>query len=257
MAETTAAILPGMFCWADLGTTLPQEATGFYHDLFHWTTNDIPTERGTYSMLLRDGQPVAGLFAQHAALKAIGVPAHWMAYVLTDDADAMAARARELGGVILLEPFDVLELGRMAVIEDPTGAHVALWQVKADPGQQQPPEGPGRVCWNELLTPDARAAGDFYAALFGWAASPKQYGTMPYTVFKLQQRDAAGMTQMPENPTHGPMWLVYFSVGDCDGVAARTEKAGGRILLPPTTLPEVGRFAVLADPQGAMFGIVR
>lgn len=258
MAETPTKFSPGIFCWADLGTVEPAKAFEFYQHLFGWGRNDVPTDRGPYTMLMKGESPLAGLFEQHKALKDIGMPAHWMGYVLVDNAAAAVARAKELGGEVLLQPLEVKDFGWLAVIEDPTGAPLAVWEVKPGPGPSTPPpRGVGTVCWNELLTPDAPAAEKFYTALFGWSASPRQYGDMPHIAFGIEGRDVAGMTQMPENPLHSPIWLTYFSVDDPDAIAALAEKHGGRILLPPTDQPEIGRFAVLVDPQGALFGIVK
>jgi predicted enzyme related to lactoylglutathione lyase len=229
---------PGTFCWADLGTPDAAAAKRFYTSLFGWSAEDRPMgPDGFYTMLQLDGHAVAALYQQDPAQQ--GMPPHWLSYLCVASADDVARRARELGGTTLMEPFDVLDVGRMAMIQDPTGAIVALWEPRSHAGAAIAGE-PGSICWNELATTDPARAGGFYSALLGWAAE-----THPMAAIA---------------PSRGPVpphWLVYFAVRDIEGQTALAQSLGGSVRVPPTDAPGVGRFAVLADPQGAEFAAIQ
>jgi predicted enzyme related to lactoylglutathione lyase len=229
---------PGTFCWADLGTPDAAAAKRFYTSLFGWSAEDRPMgPDGFYTMLRLGGHAVAALYQQEAAQH--GMPPHWLSYLCVASADDVARRARELGGITLMEPFDVLDVGRIAMVQDPTGAIVALWEPRSHAGAAIVGE-PGSICWNELATTDPALAGGFYSALLGWAAE-----TYPMAVIA---------------PSRGPVpphWLVYFAVRDIEGQTALAQSLGGSVRVPPTDAPGVGRFAVLADPQGAEFAAIQ
>jgi hypothetical protein len=177
--------------------------------------------------------------------------------VAVESADDAAERTRSLGGTVLMDPFDVFEVGRMAVIQDPTGAVVALWEARTHPGAGIVGE-PNSLCWNELNTGDPDRAATFYTGLFGWGTERQPMGDFVYTYFNQGERRNGGMMQItPEMGPIPPHWAVYFAVDDCDGKAARVTALGGRVLVPPTDVPDVGRFSILQDPQGAAFAIVK
>jgi hypothetical protein len=158
---------------------------------------------------------------------------------------------------VVAAPMDVFEHGRMAVLQDPTGATFAIWQPRKHPGAGVLGV-PGSVCWNELATTDAEAAGDFYTSVFGWGTQTQEMEYGPYTSFmRDEQHPSGGMMQMTEEwgdvPSH---WMIYFAVEDCDAAAEQVEALGGRVCVPPTDIPGVGRFAVIDDPQGATFSMM-
>jgi uncharacterized protein len=174
-----------------------------------------------------------------------------------DSADDTAAKAKKLGGTVLLGPFDVMEHGRMAVIQDPTGAVFSLWEPKDHIGAEVVGE-PSSFCWNELYTSDAKKAGDFYSNLFGWSREPMQTPTGEYTIFKKGDAQAAGMMQISkEMEAMPPHWMVYFAVDDSDRTVEKAKGMGARVMVPPTDIPNIGRFAILNDPQGADFAVIR
>jgi predicted enzyme related to lactoylglutathione lyase len=177
--------------------------------------------------------------------------------VTVDDVDVSAATAEKAGGNVIVPPMDVLDVGRMAVVQDPIGAFVSLWQPLAHAGAGLVNE-PGALCWNELVTRDPQPAKAFYAALFGWDAQTDQMGDGEYTMFNLGGRGIAGMLQMNDQwPEHvPPHWAVYFAVEDTDASCAQAAELGAHVVQPPTDIPDVGRFATLADPQGAVFSII-
>ena len=244
---------PGTFCWADLGTPDADAAKRFYTTLFGWSFEDRPMGKGVfYTMFTVAGRPVAALYPQESP-----EPPHWLSYVSVDNAAETAARARQLGGTVHMDAIDVLDVGRMALIEDPAGAIVAAWEPRRHAGAGVVGE-PNTLCWNELASNDTAAAGRFYEALLGWRSETQPVGSMMYTMFNQGPLPAAGMLQ--NDPARGPMpssWLVYFAVDDCDASAALGTSLGATLLVPPRDIPGVGRFAVMADPQGAAFAIIR
>jgi len=195
---------------------------------------------------------VAAASTLQADERQLGVPSHWNSYVSVASADESAKRAQELGGKILAPAFDVMDAGRMAVLQDPTGAVISVWQPKRHIGAKILRE-PGALGWTELLTNDTAAAEKFYTQLFGWKAkvSPE------YTEFSVGSSPDAGMMKL--DPKWGdvpPHWMPYFQVNDCDATAAKATADGGQIHVPPSDIPNVGRFAMLADPQGATLAVI-
>ncbi|HEY7461786.1 MAG TPA: VOC family protein [Gemmatimonadota bacterium] len=249
---------PGTFCWAELGTPDAPAGKRFYMSLFGWGFEDRPVGPDTvYTMFKVGGKDVAALYTQAEQERARGVPPHWASYVSVASADESAGKAASLGGTVLAQPFDVMEVGRMAVIQDPTGAVFSLWQPKQHHGAQLANE-PGAFCWNELLTSDVDRATAFYTGLFGWGAQTRQMGPMTYTVFSNGERPSAGLMKIAEE--WGPVpsnWLVYFAVDDCDRAVEKAKGLKAKVMTPPRDIPEVGRFAVLQDPQGATFAIIK
>jgi uncharacterized protein len=246
---------PGTPSWVDLASPDPDASERFYGGLFGWTATETgPVEEtGGYKMLELDGRNAAGL----GPVQAEGQPAMWTTYVATADADATAAKVREAGGDLIMEPFDVLGAGRMAVFADTAGAVISVWQPQTHPGAGVVND-PGSVCWNELATRDIDAAKRFYEAVFGWQGETSAYGDTSYTEWKLDGRTVGGMIQMNEQwPAEiPPHWMVYFAVDDVDAAAAKAADLGGRIAVEPSDTP-AGRFSVLNDPHGAVFSIIK
>jgi predicted enzyme related to lactoylglutathione lyase len=253
---TMESYAPGTFCWADLGTPDARGAKRFYTELFGWQAEDRPVgSDGFYIMFSVGGRSVAALYQQDAQPDQ-AAPPHWLCYVSVDGAGPTAQRARELGGAVLMGAFDVLDVGRMAVIRDPTGAVVALWEPRRHIGAGVVGE-PGAPCWNELVTTDPDCAGTFYGALLEWQCESHPMGTSSYTYCRRGESLIGGMRLIdPADEPVMPHWLLYFAVEDCEASAAKAASLGGRVLLPPTDAPEVGRFAVLQDPQEAVFAVI-
>jgi uncharacterized protein len=246
---------PGSFCWIELATTDGDAAKKFYGELFGWEAQDNPIGPDmVYTMLRLNGKDVAALYQKGEEMKQ--VPTHWASYISVASADESAAKAKSLGATVVQEPFDVMEHGRMAVIADPTGAHFCIWQPKQHKGVGVKGET-NSLCWNELLTNDTEKAKEFYTNLFGWT-SKTDAGETPYTEWINGDDHIGGMMQI--QPQMGPMppnWGIYIAVTDCDATAEKATSLGGRQYVPPTDIPNVGRFAVLSDPQGAVFNIIK
>ena len=242
--------------WVDVQTTDTNAAKQFYGSLFGWTFVDYPIDEANglyYSMATMrdlDVAAVAPLGEQAAA----GVPPHWNSYVSVDDVDATTAKVEGAGGTVMAPPFDVMEAGRMSVVQDPTGAVVLLWEAKDSIGARIVNED-GTFSWSELMTPDVPKAADFYNKLLGWTTETHGEGASAYTEFKLGASSIAGAMN-PPMPGIPPMWGIYFTVDDTDASVEKAKSLGGAVMNGPTDI-EPGRFAVLADPQGAVFNVIK
>lgn len=238
---------PGTPSWCDLSTSDVDGAARFYGGMFGWTAHDAGPDAGGYRMFTLRDKYVAGLGPNMAP-----GPSHWTTYVTVADADATTATARSAGATVHVEPMDVLDVGRMAIFADPTGAAIAVWQPRLHHGAQLVNE-PNTMCWNELLTRDVDAAKTFYKKVFQWEV--RSGGE--YNEWLLGGDSIGGMMTMPpmvpaEVPAH---WGVYFAVESCDGAVARASELGGSVMVGPMDI-EPGRFATLSDPQGATFSVI-
>jgi uncharacterized protein len=250
MPEMTA-YEPGTPSWVDLSSTDIETTAAFYQSLFGWSWSAAP-DGGGYGLFTKGGKSVAGL----GPVMQTGQPEVWLTYVSVADADAAAAAVTSAGGTVMAPPMDVLDVGRLAVFMDDGGAAFAVWQPKAHIGAELVNE-PGTLCWNELVSADIDRSKAFYASVFGWEGVTNQMGPMTYTEFKLSGRTVAGMMalgpQVPEGTP--PHWLVYWAVSDTDAAVARVTELGGTIVAPPVDIPP-GRFAVIADPRGAISALI-
>ena len=250
--------VPGEFCWIDLATTDIEAAKKFYGELLGWSFHEMPAGSMPYTMCLIDGKQVAAMAPQMEDQKKMGIPPNWMPYVSVASCDAATAKAVELGGKVLEPPFDVMDVGRMSALQDPSGAVLSLWEPRRHQGAARVNE-PGAMCWFELATRDTAAAETFYTQLFGWTAKKGSAGGFDYTEFHLGEKGIGGM--MPIAPEWGPHvlphWTTYFVVTDCDAAVAKAQKMGGGMFMPPVEVPNVGRFSMLSDPQGAMFAVIK
>ena len=251
---------PGSFCWFECGSTDAAAAKSFYTQLFGWNAADVPMPGdcpGHYTLFKVGADDMAGLY-QLSGPQFEGVPSNWTTYVRVDSADETADRAVSLGGKINAPPMDVPGVGRITFLQDPTGAHIGLFQPGEHPGSAQPGSVHGAMGWSELATRDTEKAKAFYTELFNWGAKVDDKGPMQYTEFQLGGKSIGGMMAMTEQ--HGdapPHWLPYVLVDDCNESAAKVTQLGGNILVPPTDVPNVGRFAVFTDPAGACLAIIK
>jgi len=228
--------------------------------VFGWELEDLPVpDAPPYTMARLGGKAVGALYERSADQP--GPPA-WLSYVTVEDADATATRAGELGATLISEPFDVMEAGRMAVLQDPTGAVFAIWQ----PGQSIGAElvnDPGAITMNQLNAGDPEAASGFYSELFGWrfdqlpeaqSADTDVAGQQYWGIFNGERLNGGMMPLSQAGPDAPPAWLVYFTSADLDASVARIEELGGQVVVPPMRI-QSGRIAVAQDPQGAVFAL--
>jgi predicted enzyme related to lactoylglutathione lyase len=243
---------PGTFSWADLSTTDQEAAKAFYGGLFGWEADDRPAGEGVvYSMMRLDGEDVAAIGPQPQQQRDAGVPPTWNSYITVGSADAAAEAITAAGGQVHAGPFDVLDVGRMAVAHDPAGAFFMVWEPRTSIGAGLV-NAPGALCWNELAAPDRDAAQEFYRRVFGWSYQAADDMPMNYVVIRRGDADNGGMRD--PQPGEPPNWLVYFGTGDLERSLARAEELGGTRVAGPIALPW-GGFGVVRDPQGATFAL--
>ena len=250
MSERTS-YEPGTPSWVDLATPDPAAAKQFYGGLFGWEAEDAgpPEETGGYAMFKLRGRNVAGV----AQIMNPDQPPVWSTYVSADDADAIVARAKDAGGQAMVEPMDITDVGRMAFLVHPAAGAIGVWQPRRHTGAEIVNE-PGSFTWSQLHTRDQDGAARFLEAVFGWRRG--DFGGMP--MLSLGDRGIASMMGMPPGtPDQVPAyWMTIFATADTDATAAKAQELGGQVVAPPFDIENVGRFAVLADPQGVVFGII-
>jgi len=265
--------LPGVPCWVDTSQPDPRAAVEFYRALFGWDFEDAmpPGSQGSYFMARIRGGDVAAVGSIPPDAPRM---ATWNTYVAVTDADETAARVRGAGGAVVMEPFDVMEFGRMAVFADPEGAMFSVWQARQHKGARVVNE-PGALNFNGLNTRDVAAAKRFYGSVFGWETldvNGAEMWTLPGYGDELERLTpglrkmiadlgaTAGFedvvasinpiaTDQADTPAH---WSVTFGVADADATAARATELGATVVVPPFDGPWI-RMTVIRDPQGATF----
>lgn len=249
---------PGTFSWPELATTDQKNGVSFYRGLFGWDLSEVPLGPGeTYSMFQMRGKEVAAAYTMRPQERQSGAPPHWNSYVTVKNVDESTKKAQQLGATVFAPPFDVMDAGRMAVLQDPTGAVFQIWEPKRSIGARILNE-PGALCWTELTTTDTKAAETFYTQLFGWTAKHSAAGApMDYTEFSVDGTPSIGMMPKPaQMPAHIPSyWMPYFQVTNVDQSASKVKELGGKLMVGPEDIPNTGRFAIATDPQGAVFAI--
>ena len=238
---------PGEFCWAELATSDWKAAKQFYGSLFGWTTDERPMgpDQPPYVMLQIKGKNAGALYENKQARPA------WTSYISVAKADDTAKKAKSAGAKLLQEPFDVMDVGRMATVQDPQGAKFAIWEAKLHEGFEVVGE-PGAVCWNELSTNDIDSARKFYGAVFPqW----KLKVTPQYSEIHVGDNGIGGIHDMAKEMP--PFWMPYFQVTDCDASTKKAKSLGSNIWVEPKDIPDVGRFSMFGDPQGAALAVIQ
>jgi predicted enzyme related to lactoylglutathione lyase len=266
--------VPGVPCWIDTSQPDPEAAVAFYGDLFGWDFQDAmpPDSPGKYFIARLRGGDVAAVGSQPEGGAPIAV---WNTYVWVESADQAASMVQDAGGRVAMDPFDVMDAGRMAVFTDPEGAAFCVWQAKAHKGAQIVNE-PGSLNFNGLNTRNVERARLFYGSVFGWETLGLGDGAdawrLPGYGDFLEQSDPGLRKRMaesgapegfedvvatlnpiaddqPDVPAH---WSVIFAVDDADATAEKAAELGGQLVVPPLDAPWV-RMTVITDPQGATF----
>ena len=240
------------FVWFEYVTTDIQKAKGFFGELFGWTSQEISMpELGGYSMIASGERTIGGYLPTPE-----GAPkqSHWLTHLGVASAKDTAAQVTKLGGKVLKDAFKVGDFGTMAVVTDPHGGVLALWQPAKS--EDQPAPTANTFCWNELASSDPAASVKFYSAIGGFTSKEMPMPTGAYHVLESDGQPRAGIMgkMMPQQP-HA--WLPYVQVANADNTAAKATKLGGTVIVPPTDIPNVGRFAILADTQGAPIGVLQ
>jgi predicted enzyme related to lactoylglutathione lyase len=257
---------PGTPSWVDNASPDPGAAAEFYAALFGWGTESVMPDDspGEYHMARLKGKAVAALGSQPME----GVPPVWNTYITVTDPEATAEAVKEAGGQVMMEPFDVMEAGRMGVFADPAGAVFMAWQPNRSIGSELVNE-PGTFSWSELHTSDLEGSKDFYGRVFGWKADSMDFAGGEYVIWHNTNGElisappekggtSIGGMMSNENSPPGtpPFWMVYFNVDDADATVSKAEELGGSVIAPAFDADGVGRIAVLADPQGAAFSVI-
>lgn len=244
------AIPTGRFVWFEYLSGDLQKAQGFFGELFNWGTKDVPMPGGTYTMIAVGDRTIGGYVG-----KTDGTPATWMSHLQVASAKETAAKVASLGGKVAKDAFKVGDFGHMAVVTDPHGAVLALWQpAKAE---EAPAPTTGSFCWNELFSVDADASVAFYRAIGGFGHDAMDMGPMgTYHLLTADGAPRAGIMKR-QSPDQPHMWLPYVQVASADATAEKAKKLGGSLVVPPTDIPNVGRFSIFLDTQGAALGILQ
>ncbi|MBL0214408.1 MAG: VOC family protein [Myxococcales bacterium] len=250
------------FVWHDLTTTDVDGAKRFYGEVFNWT---FERSEGDYVHVKTGDRMIGGMRARSANEHQ---PPAWLGYVVVDDVAATVATIETQGGRVYMPTTVMDKVGTFAVTADPTGAVFAPWRSARDeenqPAALLAAPAVGTFCWDELMTTDTEAAAKFYAAVFGWAPTAVEMGAgMTYTLFHRpgtvgpsgQPIGAGGMMKSPPGVPHS-FWLAYVAVGDADRASEKAAKLGAKILVPPTDIPNTGRFACWSDPQQASIAVL-
>ncbi len=248
---------PGSFCWAELATSDPKAAKVFYTSLFGWTFVDNqvgPGPEDIYTRLQIAGKDIGALYKMREDQRQQGMPPNWASYFTVENVDETTKKVKSNGGNVISEPFDVMEYGRMSVVQGPEGAVFCLWQAGTHIGFQRVGEN-STAGWTELQTPDPVKSGEFLAKVIGWTLKAEPSGA--YIELQRGGTSVAGIRPMGAGEAFPPHWLIYFQVSDCDAAAAQAKSLGANVLVPAMDVEKVGRFTVLADPQGAAFALIR
>ena len=242
---------PGNFCWFELATSDWKAAKKFYTGLLGLAAEEVPMgeNQPPYVLLKKGGNTACALYQQGP--DQTGIPPNWMTYVAVKSADESAAKAKKLGAKVIAEPFDVFDLGRMAVMSDPQGAAFSVWQPKKNQGVGVYGE-PGSVCWSELQAADVEKAKRFYTQLFGWGAKPGA----DYTEWQNGGESIGGMMKKHEEKMPS-MWWIYFAVDDIKASTKKAKSLGGKAFMELQDIENVGTFSLFNDPQGAIFYLLQ
>ena len=244
---STVASTVGKFVWHEQVSPDPKEAQDFYTQLFGWNTEVFKPGEADYTMISSDGQNHGGF---GKALEG-APPPHWLSHVRVENVDETIEKAKSAGGKLAAGPFEMGEVGGIAIIADPQGAYIGAYEPD---GEGSAPEGV--FVWDELATTDADDAERFYGEVFGWTTTDMgpEYGG--YRIFNREEIGIAGFMTVTDE-TVPPHWQPYVATDDPDATTAKATELGGDTLMEPMDVPKVGRLAVLRDPQGATFGIIR
>lgn len=247
----------GRFCWYDLMTSDPSAAETFYKKVAGWGTELWEGGEMPYTMWTNAGTALGGLMDLPEDAKAQGAPPNWLPYVAVPDTDETVSRAKELGAHVYVEPQDIPNVGKFAVLGDPQGAVFAVFTSSEDPPGHDNPPAKGEFSWHELVTTDHEAAFDFYADLFGWQKTDSMdmgEGNI-YQMYGRGSSTLGGMYNKPPEMPAPPHWLLYISVDDVNSTVETIKELGGQVLAGPMEVPGGDMIAQCMDPQGATFAV--
>lgn len=242
----------GAPCWADAMFDDIEGAKSFYGDVLGWTFGETSSEFGDYTQAYADGKAVAAVVPPMPGQEGTS---QWCLYFAARDAAATAARIRDNGGELLMEPMQVGDFGTMCLARDPGGVVFGLWQAGTHEGFEAMAE-PGAYCWAEVFTREPEKSDAFFPAVFSYRSKQLE-DEMDFRIYDLGERSVLGRMRMTDDfPPEVPPYInVYFTVADCDEAVARATERGGVLRFGPMDTP-FGRFAAISDPQGANFSVI-
>lgn len=246
----------GQFCWVDLMSKNMDAAKAFYTGLFGWSFEAMDTQGSPpYGALTKGGKIACGIGQMTGEMKDAGMPAMWNSYVSVEDVAATCDAVTAAGGKVFCPPMQIMDAGHMAVVQDPQGAAVSLWQPGTTRGVQVANEE-ATWCWGEVMTPDAEAAKSFYGQVFGWTFEQDTNNPSQYWMAKLGDRTVGGVMQMDDSMQGvPPHWSVYFQTADVPGKCEAIKSLGGSVHFGPFDSP-VGPIAICADSEGGSFNLI-
>jgi uncharacterized protein len=244
---STVATRVGKFVWHEQVSADPRQAETFYKQLFGWGTEVFKPGEIDYTMISSGGSTHGGFSKAMEGAP----PPHWLGHIHVEDLDETIKRAEKAGGKLAAGPFEMSEVGRVGILVDPQGAFFAAYQPEGEGSASE-----GVFVWDELGTTDVDGAQRFYEGVFGWTTKDmgEEYGG--YRIFERGDAQIGGLMANPE-PSIPAAWTPYVGVEDTDATCAKAKELGAEIVVEPMDVPNVGRFAILKDPQGAVFGIIK
>jgi predicted enzyme related to lactoylglutathione lyase len=256
------------FVWHDLNTRDAEGAKRFYGETFNWKFEKSDNGTGAYLHIKAGDQMIGGVRTMDANEN---TPPSWLGYIACDDVAATVAKVTAHGGKVMMPTMTMDKVGTFAVVADPTGAVFAPWKsARAGEDAETDNNHLFSFCWDELVTTDPAKAGPFYAQVFGWKTQEMDMGGgMIYTLFgrpgtKMTRpgsdpnktKDAGGMMKAPPMVPHS-FWMTYVAVDNCDAITEKAKRQGANIVVPPTDIPNVGRFSCWMDPQQAGISVLQ
>jgi len=241
---STVATRVGTFVWHEQVSSDPKAAQDFYTKLFGWDTEVFKPGEVDYTMISSGGQSHGGFGKAMEGAP----PPHWLGHVRVESLDETIEKAKKAGGKLAAGPFEMEDVGRIGIIGDPQGAYVSAYEGEA--------AAEGVFVWDELGTTDVAGAERFYSEVFGWTTNDMGPDYGGYKIFRSGETDIGGVMTLPDESMPAG-WQPYVAVEDVDATTAKATKLGASALMEPMDVPKVGRIAVIRDPQGAVFGIIR
>jgi predicted enzyme related to lactoylglutathione lyase len=242
----------GRFVWYDLMTQKTDKAVKFYTELFGWGTQTETIDKTKYTMFTENDEMIGGVMTPPDK----NTPTAWVTYLSVNSIESAAKYATQAGGTVLIPPTKAGDHGRFSLISDRQGATINFWQ--SNNPSQKPEFRSNRFFWNELHTSDVDSAKAFYGELAGWTfkGDKNPSGGTYWTAMQGNDR-IAGIVGLMSNESPNPYWLNYVMVNNVDATVNKTEILGGKTVMAPTDIPDVGRIAVLKDPVGATFALIK
>jgi predicted enzyme related to lactoylglutathione lyase len=245
----------GRFVWFEYISKDAPKAQGFYGELFGWRTQSMPVPGGGSYTMITNGSEMIGGYPPAEALKNAPPHAHWISHLQVDDTNAVVAKVKANGGRVLSESHK-MDMGTHTIVADPLGGALALWQPAKAEGTGDWSGNDGSFCWNELFTEDPAKSVAFYKAIGGFEEEKMEMGPVTYHLLKSEGKPRGGVMK-PMMPGVPQAWLPYVQVASADATHEKAKRLGATILVTPTDIPNVGRFSILADTQGATIGVLQ